>query len=896
MSDGNRYAGLRWRLGRRGGEEVDEEFQHHLEMRIQEYVAAGMTLQQARDEAHRRLGDLKRYVRETKMIDAGMAQERRRRELVGTAARELKHSARTLVRSPLFAGVAVLTLALGLGATGAIYTLLNAVVLRPLSYPSSAELVYVESHVSGGGAAGAWGVSPAGYFTYRDNNRTMSSVGHYYTFATSISGDGDAERVSAGFVSASLFEVLGGRALHGRLISADDDRPGAGRVVVLSHPLWERRYGSDPSVVGRSIMVDASPAEVIGVLPPGFALPSSSPDIWMAARLNPAGPFYNEHYLAVVGRLRDGENVESVQRDLAALTARFPEIYTQAYSESFMREYGFAVQVMTLRSKVLGNTERTLWILFAAVGLVLMIACANVANLFLVRAEARRRDGAVRSALGAERGQLAFHYITESTLLTVMAAAAGLGLGAGALSLLRKLAPTAVPRLGEVQMSASTVVLLLTLAVVLGVLFGMFALFRVSRDSSEVLRESGRGSSASRRQNFIRGALATTQVALALTLLSGAGLLFRSFLRLRAVDPGYETTNVLTAAMALPYARYNTYEAANTFYRDLVQGIESLPGVERAAVSSVLPTQGGACSLVFVEGQPVQPGAQAPCITYALVSPGYFDVLSANMQGQAPTWNDNDARAGRVVITQSLADRFWKDRSAVGAGLNSGGDAPPYWRIAGVTEPMHLLGLDQPPTEVVYYPLLPMEGASLWGPPRNAYLLVRTRGARPAAIVPDVRRILNDLDRDVPLANIRSLEDVLNASMARRTFAMMLLATAAVMALVLSAVGIYGVISYIVDQRRSEIGIRMALGARTAEVSRMVVGQSLRLTAAGVIIGIVLSMLTTRTLQSMLFEVDAADPLTFAAVTTLVVALVLLAAWMPARRASRVSPTEVMRV
>jgi predicted permease len=897
MRKRDRYAGLRSLLrGGRTEEEIREEFAHHMTSRIEDYMASGLTPEAAREEAMRRLGDVERYVGETRAIDRSRAQERRRREWVGSARREVRQALRSLARSPLFALVAVLTLGMGMGATGAIFTLLDAVVLRPLPYAGADDLVYVNSPVSGGGADGEWGVSPAGYFYYRDHTRTLDGVGIYSSWPVTLSGDADAERVVVGTVNAALFQVLRAKAAVGRLFLDADDQPGGASVVVLSHRLWLRRYGGDEGIVGRTVQVDATPAEVIGVLPAGFGLPEDDADVYMPRRLNAAGPFVNEHYLSVVARLRPGENVATAQQDLERLTARFTEVYPQVYPTSFMENYHFTVAVQPLRDHVLGNMSRTLWILFAAVAVVLIIAAANVANLFLVRSEVRRRESAVRGALGAELRHLAWHSLTESLLIAGFAAALGLLLAYAAVRVLPAVAPESIPRLEGVHLSGSTITVLAALAVAAGLVFGSFPLLRSTRDATLVLRESGRGLSPSRRQHRVRSGLVVAQIALSLTLLAAAGLLLRSFARLRNVDPGLDARGVVTMNVALPYARYKTYAVVNDFYRNLLGRLETLPGVVRAAASTALPIGGGeGCSVVFVEDRPLAPGEEPPCPGNALVSPGYFEAMGIAVAGHAPTWADNDARAGLVVVSRALAQRFWPGQDGQHKGIKPNGPQPPFYRVAGVTADVRTRGLDVPATEVVYYPLLPLEGAPLWSPPRFINIVLKTRLARPLSIVPEVRRVLSTMDADVPLANISTMESVVARSLARRSFAMLLLGLAAVMALVLSTVGIYGVISYIVGQRRAEIGVRMALGAPAAGMSRMVVAQSLRLTGAGIAIGLIVTLLSARALTSLLFEVSATDPLTLLAGSALLLIVATAASWLPARRAAKVDPVMVMK-
>ncbi len=891
----DRYAQLGRLVRARTDEEIREEFAHHLAARTEGYIAKGMTPGAAKDEAQRRLGDVERYVRETKEIDMRTMRERRRREWWDGVRREVRQAMRTLLRAPGFAAVAIVTLALGMGATGAIYTLLDAVVLRPLPYAQAERLVYVESEVSGAGR-GPWGVSPAGFFNYRDNNHTLESVGIFATTAGSVSGDGEAERVAIAMVNAGLATSLGTRPALGRLLTADDDRPDAAHVVLLTHGFWMRRYGGDPTIVGRTILIDTSPWEVVGVLPAGLDLPERKTDIWRPLGLNPAGPFHNEHYLSLVARLKPGETLALARQDMERLTARFTELFPSVYPTSFVRDYHFAAGVMPLRDHVLGKAANTLWVLFASVALVLLIACANVANLFLVRAEVYRREVAVRSALGAERSHLVWHYMAESLLVTVLAAALGLGLAWGGIRLLPRAAPDALPRLEEVSLHLNTVLLMAGLAVVTGLLFGLFPLLRAARDAGLVLRESGRGLSALRRQNLVRAALVSGQVALALALLAAAGLMLRSFQRLRSVDPGLDPKGVVAIDLSLPYGHYKTWEQVNAFYEDFLTRVQALPGVQAAAVTTAVPIRDGdGCALVFAEDRPVKPGEQAPCLGNVLVSPGYFTVMGIKVDGHTPTWQENDAHAGAVVISGPLAKRFWANTDARNRGVRPNGPEPPYYRVAGVTADVRTHGLDEAPSEIVYYPLMPMPGAPLWSPPRGVALVVRTTVARPLTLLPDVRRVLAQMDPDIPLANVRSMEDIVAQSLGRTLFIMTLLGIAALMALLLSAVGIYGVISYIVGQRRVEIGIRMALGARSAAVGGMVVRQSLGVVVVGLAVGLGLTLASTRALRALLFDVSPSDPLTIVSATVVLMGIAVCASWAPARRAARVDPVEVMR-
>ena len=892
-----RYAGLGARL-REGVEaaEVDAEFEHHLAMRAAEYEAAGMTGEQARAEALRRMGDTERYRRETRAIDGRARRRRRRREVLMDGVRELVKAARSLGRSAGFAVAAVLVLGLGMGATVAMYAQVDAVVLHPLSYPDGGSLVWLGSSVAGPGMSGEWGLSEAGYHQYRNESRTLSELGVYSLWTVSVSGEGgDAERVQLARASTSLLDVLGARPAAGRLYSDADDVPGAVPVALLSHSMWVRRYGADPGVVGRNVRVDGRAIEVVGVLDAGFDLPDGSADLWIPAQLDPSARPVNSHYLNAVARLAPGQTVESARRELASLTARFPDLFPQAYSSSFMREFHFDVAVTPLRDHVVGSAGRMLWAMLGGVFLLLLIAAVNVANLFLVRADVRQREVSVRLALGARRWHLVWHYLAESLLVSAFAVVLALLLAQAILAVVPALAPSSLPRLENASLGASALAVMLALAFAFALVFGLAPTFRrVAPD--QVLNEVGRGPSASRRQHAVRRLMVTAQVALAVVLLSGAGLMLRSVSRLRSVEPGFEPEGRLTMSISLPAARYGSWESVNVFERELLDRIRALPGVGGVALTTVLPiAESGYCASIFAEGKPVGPDEQPPCVSRALVSPGYFDVMGIHVEGGVPTWEDNDARSGAVVVSRALAHRFWPEGRGIGRGIRPNGDTPPYYRTVGVTDGVRAEGLDAPPTEIAYYPLMPLEGAGLWSPPRDASIVVRTVAAQAASVVPAIRRLLHDMDPTVPLSSVRSMESVVASSMARRSFAMVLLAVAAGMALLLSALGVYGVVSYIVMQRQGDIGVRMALGAARGQVRSQVLAQGLVLGAAGVAVGLVVAVLVNRALTSLLFEVQPADPVTLTLVSVAMILLVALAGWGPAARAARVDPAEALR-
>ena len=656
---------------RRVRDEIDDEIRFHLEERIEELMSRGMPREEAETEVRARFGDMTEISKECEMVDT---QTYRRRELGETLhglRREVRHGLRGILRAPGFALVGMLTLSLGIAATTSIFTLLDAVVLRPLPYPDAGRLVYIESAVPGLDAERKWNVSPAAYFYFRDHGESFAAIGGYSAGSSSgtLVGPEGAERIALAGITASVMDVFRLRPAIGRLILPDDDRPRAERVAVLGHEFWMRRFGGDAAVVGRTLNLGGGSATVVGVLERGAHLPDQHVDIWVPMQLDPAARPVNSHWLPVAARLKAGVSLEQAQSELSRLTQRFPELFPSAYDETFMRESRFATEVTPLHEHVVGEFGQRLWILLGSVALVLVIACANVANLFLVRAEARRREVAVRAALGAERAHLAWHYITESMLLALAAGAAGLWLAYGAIRVVLRLAPTGIPRLAEVSVGWTSVGLVAAVSVAAGVAFGLFPLMRFRGDFGP-LREGARGMTPSRRQHAARSVLVVAQVALALVLLAAAGLMLQSFWRLQRVDPGFEPRGVLAMDVALSPSRYPSHEAVGAFYRELFSGIEALPGVERAGAVTHLPLSGrSGCSSLFIEDRPLRPNEEPPCLPTLLASPGFFETLGIAVNGRTVDWGDFDRRSDAVVVTRALAARMWPGQDPIGKGI-----------------------------------------------------------------------------------------------------------------------------------------------------------------------------------------------------------------------------------
>lgn len=891
--------------------ELHDEFRFHLEERVEEWVAAGMSRREAEAMARQRFGDFEAYRRLARQIDEETMRQRNRFELFETITRETRRAARVLLRTPAFSAIAFATLALGIGAATAIYTVLDAVVLRPLPYAAPQELVSIlhPTTVPGGGER-RWGLSSGGYFFFRENNQSFADLGMYRTYGFTITSGGAAEIARVAEVTAPVFSVLGARPALGRLITPEDDRPDSSRRVVLSFEYWRQRFGSDPNVVGSVIETSSGSYEVIGVAQPGLTLPMPGPfasssnlagfgvDLWVAAKLNSAGPHWNSHPYVGLARLKPGVPVDAAHREILALTRRLPEIVPNAYSTAFIEQYNFRGEVLPLKDAVLGPTiPRALWMLFGAVLLVLVIAAANVANLFLVRMEGRRREVAVRTALGAARPHLAAHYLAESLLLCGAAAAVGVFVARIGLSALLAIAPTSIPRLASVTLSWSSVAFAAGIAVLAGVIFGVMPLFR-SRVDTAALREEGRGMTASRGQRTVRSGLVVGQMALALILLAAAGLMFRSFARLRSVEAGMDTSSTLVFDISLPFSEYDTREKSWPFHRELQERLRALPGVVSVGSSGMIPLQdyGTGCVVVFRQSPPIPQGEEVPCVPTPVTLPGFFETMRIPVRGRTLTWADVDGRTQATVITQALGERLWPGQDPIGKRIGSNGATSDVWyEVVGVISGIRAEALELPPTEAVFYPATGLRPNTRSGALTDQSYFVRTEGVAPETLIPTVRRIVAEMNPLVPFIGPRSMEQVVERSMSRTSFVMILLGVAASVALLLSAVGTYGVISYLVTQRRSEIGVRIALGAPVTQVARLVMMQSVRLAVLGVTIGLFGAYAANRLLQSLLFNVSPMDPLVLTAVAATLLLIAAIASFAPARRAARTDPMEALR-
>jgi putative ABC transport system permease protein len=877
--------------------DVEDELAFHLAMRVEDLMKQGVSEVEARARARREFGDVEAIRREMREIGRARQQRARRARGWESLAQDVRIAARGLRRSPGFTLVAVLTLALGIGANAALFSILDAVLLRPLPYASEERVIRVFNHWEGTARAD---LSPAEYLDLREQVGSLQALGVYADGWANLTGGDRPERVRAAYLSASLFPVLGVGAVAGRTFTEAEDAPGAAPVVVLGHALWSRRFAADPGVLGREIRVDGEPAIVVGVMPPGFALPGElahgeSSDVYLPLRIDRVGiPNRGSHFLQGVARLRPGVTLAGARRELAAVAAGFVRDFPGDYPASM----GFGTDAVPVRDAVLGQVRPVLLLLMGAVGVVLLIACVNLASLLLARADARRRELAVRRALGAGRGRLVRLLLTESLLLSLAGGAVGLAIGGGLLGLLPLVHAPDLPRLDQVGIDGGALAFTVGVAILTTLLFGLApALSAASREAEPVLRESGRGATIGRARRRVRAALVSGQVALAAVLLISAGLLLRSLISLQHVDPGYRTDGVLTAQLSLPASDYPDDREVVEFYRTLLQRLRALPGVVSAGAVTSLPLATSLGDLNFrVEGREIPQGDVSPRADWQAVTPGYFETLGMRLVRGRGLEPHDDARApGVAVINEAVARRYWPGRDPLGQRLLLGGGAGPGWvTVVGIVADVRHGSLRDEPEPQMYIPHAQFRFWNAGGAARSLSLVLRTLGD-PMAQSGALRQRVSELDPNLTVSEVRTLSSVRSESVARPRFVTLLLGLFATLAALLAAVGIYGLVAYQVTLRIPEIGIRMALGARASSIVRLVLRQGLVLAVAGLLVGVLGALAATRLLAHLLFGVAALDPVTFLSIPLLLVAVALLASWLPARRAARLDPVTVLR-
>jgi len=813
---------------------------------------------------------------------------------MGTILQDLRYGLRMLARNPGFTAVALLALALGIGANTGIFSVINAVILRPPPFPNSEQLVtlFERDHKKGYDQNAP---AAANYLDWRSQNNVFSQIAAYGGGQVNLTGDPRPERVAGAAVTANLFPLLGISPLLGRTFATEEEQPGRDQVVILSYALWQDRFGGNPQIAGESITVNGRACTVIGVMPPGFVFPGdtgtvqkiyTSPParLWVPLALDAkTWAVRSDHYLSVIGRLKSNVTIQQAASEMDTIEQRLVKQYPNEF-------IGSEVLLVPLSTQIASGLEPVLLVLLGAVAFVLLIGCANVANLLLARAASRKKEIAVRAALGASRLRLVRQLIVESLLLSVAGGALGVFLASSGLSVLKAVIPENFPRVAYIRIDGWVLGFTALAAFATAMIFGLAPAFQISKsDLTESLKEGGRGSAAGPLHNRLRSLLVVSEVALSLVLLAGAGLMIRSFIRLENVSLGFNPDHVLTLELSLPESKYREGEQRKAKIQQIIDRFDVLPGVKSAAATTLLPLAGNNFnSAIEIEGEEINVAGHSPSTEVRAVTPQYFMTMGIPLErGRLITSQDTSTSPPVLLINQTLARRWLPHEDPIGrhAALGWNGFAG---QIVGVVADTKEFGVDAEVREEVY---IPYSQAPFW--PTMA-LALRT-ASDPASLANAARAAILQVDPDQPVSKVRTMEQVVSASISQPHFRTLLLGLFAGLALLLAAIGIYSVVSYSVAQRTHEIGIRIAIGAGQGDVLKLVVGQSMLLVLAGVVSGTIAALALTRLVSSWLYEVRSTDPGTLVGVALLLVFVALLAAYIPARRAIRVDPMVALR-
>jgi predicted permease len=847
-----------------------------------ELMAAGMTPDEAAREARRAFGDHDAVARECASVRTERALTAGRREWWHSVAQDLRIAVRGLRRSPGFASVAILTLGLGIGANTALFSAIDAIVFRsvPAANPDQLVAPALEADVS---------VSKERLEAIRERQRAFTSLAAYSRWGVTLTGRGTAEQLHGAVVTADLFDVLGVRAAIGRTFIQGEDHPGRSDVVVLSHGLWNQRFGGDTGIVGQTLELNGRPHTVVGVMPEGFSFPVAQSRLWVPTSIaRDNRDDYVSGYLLMVGRLRPGMSMEGALADVRRTVRQMASENVAGF------EAGDEAKVImpSLRQVLVGRVGRTLFLLFGAVAFVLLIACVNVANLLLARASTRGREFAIRASLGAGRARLVKQLVTENLLLSLVGGAAGLVLAQNLISTLGASLPTNSPGVATIGLDVRVLLFSVALSIVVGLGFGLAPTIRLSRDhTAGMLREGGRGATHGKRRHRMMRGLVVTEVALALVLTVGAGLVLVSFWRLRNESPGFTANGVLSFVVTTNESRHPSEESQAAFFSALFERLGALPGVESVGAIHMLPLAGGNWNpSLGIQGRPLPQGATPREVDWRLVTPEYFHTMRIPLiDGRLFDRNDRVGSPTVALVNRALAERYFPGESPIGQRVRTffegQGNYATIVGIVGNTKDQALAGDERPQ---IY--------RTLWQRPQTWMAVLVRSTSDPMVLGPGIRRIVADLDVDAPVMELRPLADVVASSIAQERLLMWLLGAFGFVAVGLGMVGIYGVMSYVVEQRTPEIGVRLAMGARPKDIRRLVLGDGLRMTAIGLVIGAAAAFALTRVLTTQLYEVSARDPGIFAGTMVLLAVISVLASWLPARRAAKAEPTVLLRL
>jgi putative ABC transport system permease protein len=792
---------------------------------------------------------------------------------------DLRYGARMLFKQPGFTLIPVLTLALGIGANTAIFSVVNTVLLRPLPFKEPDSLVMIrETKLP---QFPEFSVSAGNFLGWQKQNTVFERMAAYTGASFNLVGVGDPEQIPGMRVTDGFFAMLGAQPQIGRDFLSEEDQPGRNNVVILSHGLWQRRFGGEAKILNQTLTLNGQSYTVIGVMPASFRFGGREP-IWTPmAFTTQQAQNHGGHYLSAIGRLKPGVTLDQARAEMVTIAGRLATQYPEANA-------GWNVKLMSLLEFSVRSIKPALLVLLAAVAFVLLIACVNVANLLLVRAASRQRELAIRTALGAGRARIMRHLLTESVLLALLGGGVGLLLAKWGMDLLLALAPQDLPRLSGVSLDGRALAFTAAITLLTGVIFGLFPALQASKPNlNETLKDAGRGSSDGGRRQLVRSSLVVLEVASALVLLVGAGLMIKSFWQLLKVDPGFNPDNALTLSVALPRTKYPEETQQVAFFQQLLEKVSALPGVQAAGISNAMPLGNDYVAGFEIEGRPPLPPGAGQSTNFYAVSPDYFKAMGITLRrGRLFTERDTKDSPRVAVVNETMAQKIFPNEDPTGKRIKFGRNADSY-EIVGIVADVKQYGLDQVTPLQTYEPHTQQTFPAMT-------LVVRTAGP-PTEMTAAIRNAVLELDKEQPIANVSTLAQSLSTSIAQQQFSMLLLGVFAAVALLLAAVGIYGVLSYAVTQRTHEIGIRMALGAGRREVLKLVVGHGLRLTLLGVAAGLATAFALTRLMKTLLFGVSATDPLTFGLIALLLIAVALLACYLPARRATQVDPLVALR-
>jgi predicted permease len=870
-------------------QELDDELRDHVERRTQEYIAKGLVPEEARRQALIEMGGIEKRKEECRDV--------RRVRWLQDLAQDLRFGLRVLRKSPTFTAIAIATLAIGIGANGAIFAVIENVLLKPLPFPDSAQLVDLGHDVPGIGLHGR--SAPFLYFIYAEQSRSFQSVGLWRENSNNLTGLAEPEHVRSLALTSEVLPMVGAQPLLGRLFSAADNAPGAPLTAMLAYGLWRDKFGADASMIGRNIIIDGLPRQVIGVLPRNFWFMDSKAAVLLPLQFDRNKTFLGQFQYSGIARLKPGVQLAQASADCARLipvaSRSFPPFPGLSLA-SFERE-GVTPAITSLKASLLGDIGGVLWVLMGTIGMVLLIACANVANLMLVRTQGRQQELAIRSALGGGWWQIARELQLESLVLGVAGGAVGAGLALAALRLLQVLHPANLPRLEQISMDAGSVVFTFAISVFAGLLFGLIPAIRYAGGGvAAALRTAGRGASESRQRHRARNTLVVVQVALALVLLISSGLMIRTFQALRHVNPGFVRPEELqTFDISIPRSVSAAPVAVTRMEQSIADKIAAVPGVSSVGLTNDVPMGPGHWyDPVQIEGREAD---NLPGRVYKFASPGLLATMGNSLvAGRDFTWEDLYDQHRVALLSENLARELWgTPQAALGKHVRHLSISP-WVEVIGVVGDERSDGVDQPAPETIYWPLL----MDHFGPEslyatRDVSYVVRTPGAGSSALMQEVSQAVWSVSKELPLANPQTLEDLYNKSLARTSFALVMLGIAGAMAFALGVAGLYGVISYSVAQRTREIGIRVAMGAKHSAVGRVFIAEGARLAAIGIAVGSVAALGLMRLMASLLFGVKPIDPLTYAGVAAALAAAAVIASYIPARRAMRVDPMVALR-